>query len=127
MKFCQLIKNVFTNYVISVHHSNFKRDQVDSIIYNKKHDLFRCRCVCVQRMCVCIRLRKLAPNLCGVCWHFFDILVYTETQLLPVVGLVAINMVFEGFPTAEHEQLGVRIAKSHSLLLPLNTTVSRNI
>ena len=34
--------------------------------------------------------------LCGVCWHFFVILIHKETKLLPAAGLVAIDIVFQG-------------------------------
>ena len=64
--------------------------------------------------------------LCSVCWHFFDILIHTEMKLLPAAGLAAVEIVFEGSPKPEHQQLEVWIVRGHSLLLPLKITVSKN-
>ena len=64
--------------------------------------------------------------LCGVCWHFFDILIHTEMKLLPVAGLVAIGIVFEGSRRPEYQQLEVRIVRDHSLLLPLKIRLTAN-
>ena len=65
--------------------------------------------------------------LCGVCWHFFDTQIHTETKLLPAAGLVAVDIVFEGSPKPEHQQLEVRVVRGHFLLLPLKITVSKNV
>ena len=65
-------------------------------------------------------------HICGVCWHIFDIQIHTETKLLPAAGPVA-DIVFEGYPKLEHQQLEVRVVRGHSLLLPLKITVSKNV
>ena len=50
--------------------------------------------------------------LCGVCWHFLDILIHSETKLLPAAGPVAIDIVFKGSPKPEHQQLEVRVVRT---------------
>ena len=63
--------------------------------------------------------------LCGVCWHFFDIQIHTETKLLSAAGLVAVDIVFEGSLKPEHQQLEVRVVRRHSLLLLLKIRCRR--
>ena len=57
--------------------------------------------------------------LCGPCWYFFDLLVYTA-------GLVAIDILFDGSRKRAQQQLEVRIVTDHSLLLSLELTVLKN-
>ena len=49
-----------------------------------------------------------------------------ERPPVPAAGPVAIDIVFEGSPKPEHQQLEVRVVRGHSLLLPLKITVSKN-
>ena len=96
MKFWQLINNTLTNYMTSVQYATFKRPQLASIIYQDTiygfPPFWGSALVLEVGTYICMPEAHLRCPLCGVCWHFFDILIHTETKLLPGTGLVAIAL-----------------------------------